>query len=410
MRATVIRTALVAVLICAGITAQTQIYFCDQDQFTLNRIDADGMNLTTIATVQLGIDDVVVDQVNGYVFWTNRLTRTINRADLDGNNHMVIHTAATTPSGIAIRAINQFIYFTEIGGGVYRIKYDGMGLTTIATTAAQCYGVTLDRECFNVYWSERDAGRIWCVDQDGLGTPTMIVDNPAAIGVVKMAVDPISRRIFWGNDHTTGNDGVWRADLDGLNSNLVQINTDLRVANVSIDFSGFIYWTSYDTNTLKRAELDGSDVVTVHTSATPTTSEFYGVDVIEDCSATPIEYGPCMVAGFTLGWIPGLPGTETQGTLAATGGLAGSTGIVLGATCPDDTEDSGVPILVDLSAPTLIGSSFMWDAMGNWSIPLRIDVPQIADYIYYTQVFGNPAGGGIGSTNGVAVRFCALPN
>ena len=72
-----------------------------------------------------------------------------------------------------------------------------------------------------------------------------------------LAVD--AGHIYWINDDTNTNT-IGRADLDGSNVNqsFITPGSDF-LEGVGVD-AEHIYWTDADTNTIGRADLDGSNV------------------------------------------------------------------------------------------------------------------------------------------------------
>ena len=74
-------------------------------------------------------------------------------------------------------------------------------------------------------------------------------------------MDPITQKVFWGNFTASK---IRVVDLDGSNPmDLIQTVDWPAAIDVDVD-TGKIYWTE-NSGTIKRANLDGSTIETLHT-------------------------------------------------------------------------------------------------------------------------------------------------
>jgi DNA-binding beta-propeller fold protein YncE len=148
-----------------------------------------------------------------------------------------------------------------------------------------------------VYWTEGDApnGRVRAARLDGTGIVS-IADAQFPTGV---AVDALASKVYWADNVT---DTITRANLDGSSQEVLYTATD-KVANpngIAIDHAaGKLFWT--ESNVIKVAGLGGESPTTIYTGKFPT-----GVSA----AAGRLAFTDNETDSMTLGSYSGAPPTE----------------------------------------------------------------------------------------------------
>ncbi|MCE2447715.1 MAG: hypothetical protein J4F35_04795 [Candidatus Latescibacteria bacterium] len=167
------------------------------------------------------------------------------------------------------------IYWTEAKdfGWIQRAELDGANVESVLTTELTIAPHHLALDWWGegkIYWTERngesDISTIRRADRDGNNVETLFM---GAEQITAIALDPFGGKMYW----ATWNPGtILRADLDGFNvetlltgiGNPSGIVLDAYVFTVEMLSGGVpaskMYWTEYDTGTIRRADLDGSDL------------------------------------------------------------------------------------------------------------------------------------------------------
>lgn len=267
-----------------GITADSShVYWTDEGTDEIGRAELNGANVEPSLIPIAGEvpEGMAIDA--GHVYWANLVGQAIGRAELDGSNpepHFIQLSAASFPEGVAVEGSN--IYWTAAGHG------GQIGRSNLA-------GGEVDEELIT-----------------GLGG-----------AISALAAD--STHLYWSTSV-----GVGRAALAGTEVNPGLVTGQTSVRGVAVD-NEHVYWTSFTTNRIGRAELDGGtpqpafitgaespDTITVSTNATT---------IGGGTSATSLTVGDSVEGTATLGG-----GETTSGTI--TFALHG----------PGDENCSGAPL------------------------------------------------------------------
>ncbi len=89
-----------------------------------------------------------------------------------------------------------------------------------------------------------------------MGKRFAIVIGVAAAGVMALGAQAADAYVYWAN---YGTDTIGRADLDGTNVNRSFITGAEDPLGVAVD-AGHVYWANTATSSIGRADLDGTDV------------------------------------------------------------------------------------------------------------------------------------------------------
>lgn len=127
------------------------------------KIDYDGSNASTfidLSTISASaIRDIVVDQFNGKIYWSDFGTGRIQRANLlDGSNVEDFVTGLTDAgvTGLAIDIVNNKIYWTEINANkIKRANLNGSNIETlISSDLDRPNYISIDIASNTLYWTE----------------------------------------------------------------------------------------------------------------------------------------------------------------------------------------------------------------------------------------------------------------
>jgi len=181
-----------------------------------------------------------------------------------------LFSLATDTEIVMIRADTQngYLYWIEITppsdtpNTIRRSRFDGSEIEDI-TAGADIFRFRIDTDNENLYWAERNNGIIRRSDPDGSQTET-IVQESDFLRIGDIEIDAAGETIYWSvsaADNET-EPGIYRADLDGQNMKLI---IDDLPENLTLDNDqDQIYWTVFDSRTIKRADLtDGQPEVIV---------------------------------------------------------------------------------------------------------------------------------------------------
>lgn len=227
-------------------TPSGRLFFLDLGAGLVLSANPDGSDLKTIVSEGRRLPDgLVVDAVNGHIYWTNmgnpkQNDGSILRSDLDGKNMItVIPPGGTfTPKQLQIEKRGGKLYWSDREGmRVMRANLDGSEIETLVDTSdgdprpgqdprKWCVGIAVDADRGQVYWTQKG-------------------DDNAGQG-----------RIFRANiEIPPGQSPANRRDIELLYENLPEpVDLDLDPANRTL------YWTDRGDpprgNTVNRAPMD----------------------------------------------------------------------------------------------------------------------------------------------------------
>ncbi len=233
-----------------------------------------------LATVALapGVQGIAHGQPSveaGRIYWTEaKDLGWIQRADLDGSN---VESLLTTelqidPRLLALDWFGNKLYWTEWNresqtGTIRRADLDGANVETFVTGEGHISAIALDWFGDKMYWTEWDTGTIRRADVDGSNVKTLVmgIGSPLGIALDAHEVDvywpDASKKMYW-TEWDTGT--IRRADVDGSNVETLVTGEESIVA-FALDWGwGKMYWTGWnsdsETGTLRWADVDGNNV------------------------------------------------------------------------------------------------------------------------------------------------------
>ncbi len=238
-----------------------RLFFIDAVGANINEIDGGSIDVGGFGT------GVAYDAVNEQIYYTNDDDLTLMRVNLDGTGAEVISDVFGSPRDLALDIPNNKAYVADRGTGVdaiWEINLTDNSASILYDNASDGLGISpvgLDLYNGNLYITcvAIDAEAVWVGNVDGTGV-TRIIDYTAGGWGYGIAVDPANEKIYFDN---TESGQILRADLDGSNIESI-IDTGNRVYGITIDnTNGKFYWTERNSGSVFMANLDGSDKVTL---------------------------------------------------------------------------------------------------------------------------------------------------
>ena len=194
------------------------------------------------------------------IYWTADLTGQLRRANFDGTDIEDLWSDLSQPAGMAVDAAGGEVYWVE--RTTDRIRYANLDGSTAPTTVIQLdkpsglQGIALDLSAGKVYWAAEGLGKIQRANLDGTG---VVEDLVAGGGFIGVALDVSGGKMYWG-DYSLAGRGVWRANLDGSQPEVLVTESVVQPYYAALDpEGGVMYWTDSDGQKIERANLDGGD-------------------------------------------------------------------------------------------------------------------------------------------------------
>lgn len=197
------------------------------------RADRDGTNTTQIVS-NAGdvVVDLVIDQTNNKIIWTDFNNSRIRRSNLDGTNIEDIVTGVSTPHGMQIDQTSGYIYWSG-DQQIYRANLNGTGQTTILTdddTGLLPFFTIVGNK---VYWSNFINSRIKRANLDGTNIETVASGSTTADVEGVTFSSNVGKLIFVG----APNLGATLRKVDPSGGTVFNINTTFRGYDVIADYS-----------------------------------------------------------------------------------------------------------------------------------------------------------------------------
>lgn len=215
-----------------------------------------------------------------HVYWTDDGTDEIGRAELNGANvePSLIPIAGQVPEGMAVEG--EYIYWANlVGQAIGRARLDGSNPEpNFVQLSAESFPEGVAIEGQSIYWTA--AGHGGEIGRSNLGGGEIEEEFITGLGgaISALAADP--NYLYWST-----NVGVGRAKLDGTEVDKGLVTGQTSVGGVAVD-NEHVFWASFATNRIGRAELDGGnpepafisgaeapDTITVSKNATTTGGE-----------------------------------------------------------------------------------------------------------------------------------------
>jgi len=257
-RALLAATVVALILLGISSSASAFVYWADTQNQRIGRASNDGTGVVDdfVPTGQLPFA-IALD--SAHIYWANQNSDTIGRANIDGsgvdNSFM---TGINEPSGVAVTA--SHLYWSTIGGQVGRANLDGTARNAgLVTGVAEPCGLAVDSG--HLYWADIATGTpayIGRAGLDGSGKQLTYVTIPVGF---PCGVAVNSSNIFWSDPGIFGGGTrIGRANVNnggGVDTSFIgDASTPCGVAVSGAQ----LYWANAETNTIGRANTDGTSV------------------------------------------------------------------------------------------------------------------------------------------------------
>ncbi len=208
-----------------------KLYYADDDNLELKRVNVDGSNPEILYSGLTGIGSVAIDTVESKVYWTNRTDGVVQRGNMDGSGTVeTIIEGVSLPEGIAVYGGKVYVSDVDVppvGENIYRANTNGSNLE-IFVSGSWGYGLGIDPVNERLYFGDQ-----------------AVFDSPDDNRIKSVSL----------NDNT---DITTIAPLEPIGS------TGSRTYGIAINpDEGKVYWTDRSASRINSANFDGSDIQTV---------------------------------------------------------------------------------------------------------------------------------------------------
>ncbi len=193
------------------------------------------------------------------LYWTESKTGQIRRGSPGGSTQPVtVVSGQNNPRGLVLDTSHQRMYWLERGADRLRsANLNGSDVTTLRSDLSKPERMAIDEGAGHLYWTENGtSNRIARVNLDGSNESTLLSGLGGPVGI---ALDVANNAVYWVEFDT---DSIWRATMQGTNAvKLVQQASGTRPLDLALDLvHNKMYWGSGVTGDIYRANLDGSNV------------------------------------------------------------------------------------------------------------------------------------------------------
>ena len=251
------------------------IFSPDASYGSINRIGADASGQQLLHDTGGGLRAIAIDEVAGKIYWVDADNAAIRRCNLDGSDpqDVIVGPPVVFPSAIAVDHAGGKIYWgDQVANQLWRANLDGSNPQLLRSTAFH-RGIALDTVNGKVYWSTSETfekGDILRCNLDGTNPQVVIHSNDAQFKPSAIALDVAGGKIYW-TDYVV--DIVRRANLDGTEMiTLFFVGANLNPRGIALDLeAGKVYWgqdIDFESpiGQIKRMDLDGAQPQDVHTA------------------------------------------------------------------------------------------------------------------------------------------------
>lgn len=199
---------------------------------------------------------MAMDTVNNKLYISDYAANKIYRANLDGSSFEDFRTNVDSPIAMAFDYQENQLYFNT-SNGVQRSDLNSSDLSQkedfVTGQANDPDGLAIDLINRKLYWINYNGG-LWSKNLDGTGESEIIP------GVEGASVIVVKDRIYYDEYVASGDIRIKSANLDGTDISTIAVGVSRVVYGLAYDpHEQKIYWGDRSTDTMMRANLDGSD-------------------------------------------------------------------------------------------------------------------------------------------------------
>lgn len=162
-------------------------------------------------------------------------------------------------------AVNQIYWTDKDDHLIGRANADGSNLEVLVSDIPNPRGIALNIPGGKMYWADQDTDQIMRANLNGTNVEVLLPMNTNDLPNV-IALDLNRNKIYWTNRAQNlflGHDGIWRANLDGSQRELLVAEADGLdwPVGIALDLArGKMYWVELRLARIRRANLDGSGI------------------------------------------------------------------------------------------------------------------------------------------------------
>lgn len=258
------------------------LYITDRDASKIYRCELDGSNLVEIEQLSGRGNPamIAVDPAESRLFWTSIPLAIppgkveVISARFDGSD-IRVHFQESDPVAIVPRGLspkssaNALFWAGHQNNTIYRQNYSPSAPSAltmdpaITDTYDIAYCPILDR----LFVADRDSGRIFRIQVDGTLDATLLLSDGFSMPF-NLTVDSQNAQVYWSDDdgsELSSNGTIYRCKADDFLADIETVVSSagsLRQLVVSSE-EGFIFWADDTSNSIKRANLDGTGIRTI---------------------------------------------------------------------------------------------------------------------------------------------------
>lgn len=228
--------------------------------------DLEGNILNTVKSGVTGLENLLIDQEGGYLYWTEQ--NRIHRSELSGENEEVIWEEATADRlSLTFDPTYREIYWNwRKRGSLWKSDPDLMvPQLVIKYDVGFIHDLLIDESNELIYWVENTGNEtinILYADYDLNSKEILSLDQPVFPG--QLALDTNADMIYWSDFHDSQ---IYRASLtDGQ----VEVWSNEEEARISLQLdseTGQLFWLDFDNASIKKSSLASYNPVTLYTNS-----------------------------------------------------------------------------------------------------------------------------------------------
>lgn len=261
------------VLLVATATQAQSVYWTDINDNTIKRIASPGAAPQLVVNHGPVPHGITVDLPGQQLYWADGLgtsAQKIIRSNLDGSNRVAVVSEPVVSGGgtqlvqnLKLDTLNNWIYYTEANTRtIRRVRFDGTGDQSIVQGSLNGpFDLALHIPSNYMYWTQGQStfSQIFRSRLDGSQTQLLFSDEGFYSGI---EIDPENGFIYF-SDYYPGREGIRRISLGGGNPVTLIPQPGGWPLGMDIDLaSGKLYWAraNADVPGIFRANLDGTGV------------------------------------------------------------------------------------------------------------------------------------------------------
>lgn len=287
--------------------AQTRIYlgeykFNDPRVYSIAPGGGDVQELDVIPPEDWLVVGLQVDLPNGHIYWTHGSNPgRVVRSDLDGANRITLASGLHNPRGLAIDVDGGWLYWSDtVDRRMYRAPIGGGAPQSIVSTGDQLGNPTLDLVNGKIYFGNFTQGDMRRANLDGSAMEVLFDGLYTPIAV---ALDLDDDRIYWADSNTSFvSNHIARARLDGSDMEILYdgMPTSSGFTGIALDLAaGRLWWSDEITDAEKglwEANLDGTGATRIF--ASPTGWNAAALTVVLPAESCPEDLDASGAVGF----------------------------------------------------------------------------------------------------------------